>query len=74
MEYNRYAYSKFLKYQKRSTNTNGKNRKNGHFKFTVTVQPRYKVPQYNGNLDIKEVFASWIKDVVWLSKMPLFLS
>jgi hypothetical protein len=29
-----------------------------------TVKPRYKVPQYNGNFDIKEVFVSWIKDVV----------
>jgi hypothetical protein len=24
----------------------------------ATVKPRYKVPQYNGNLDIKEVFVS----------------
>ena len=23
-----------------------------------TVKPRYKVPQYNGNLDIKEIFVS----------------
>jgi hypothetical protein len=23
-----------------------------------TVKPQYKVPQYNGNLDIKEVFVS----------------
>ena len=23
-----------------------------------TVKPRYKAPQYNGNLDIKEVFGS----------------
>ena len=42
--------------------------------FRYIVKPRYKVPQYNGHLDIKEIFVSWIKDVVWLSKMPLFLS
>ena len=42
--------------------------------FRYTVKPQYKVPQYNGKLDIKEVFVSWIKDVVWLSKMTLFLS
>jgi hypothetical protein len=27
------------------------------------VKLRYKVPQYNRNLDIKEVFVSWIKDM-----------
>jgi hypothetical protein len=27
-------------------------------KKTNTVEPRYKAPQYNGSLDIKEVFVS----------------
>ena len=29
-----------------------------HLRYISTVEPRFKVPRYNGNLDIKVVFVS----------------